>query len=78
MQTKLFLWHVTMTSEFVYHLIVTGHLRCAAIVCVQPGKVETSKQFARRVIFIFRVKHVALAKPELGFQILGAITNRIV
>ena len=32
---------------------------------------ETSKQFARRVIFIFRVKHVALAEPALGFQILG-------
>ena len=38
---------------------------------------ETSKQFARRVIFIFRVKHVALAEPALGFQILGAINNRM-
>ena len=72
-----------MTSEFVYHLMVTGHLRCATIVCVHTGThsaelLETSKQFARRVIFIFRVKHVALAEPTLGFQILGAITNRIV
>ena len=39
---------------------------------------ETSKQFARRVIFIFRVKHVALAEPALGFKFWGAISNIIV